>query len=509
MVLKLKNSPYTLQNEVGGIFLMALSSDVQSVSVSKKVKSVDFAVKSNVEILGEKQVYKLLSVKSNVAVKEITMQENNVIFNGNLYYDVLYITKNGDFEKANCIAEFSSKIDGSYKDVSIFASVVDTKTSISANGTMLEFNSAIKAECENVFKENIVVPQGLESLYTKKENISFCNISKTKSELFSLLDEISLSENVVQIININTTALVKNVDIKGEVVVVDFEVLKDITYVYGEEKLIKLERKTQSYKQEFANTFDGEIFVALDIKNEKVNLETNEENQTTLATCVCIVEAKFCCSQNQSFDVVCDAFSETNEVLLGKECFIIDEFVASRAYNEKLNVSVFTKNDMHEIISIGNLCSHIVSKNITQNTLDIEGVIVADIVYKDYNSNNVASQVVNAPFKVSIPCEVVAKDFDVCFKARVVGQKNKGEMGLDLIFDGYFDVIFSNPKTIYFVSHIDVKEEKSENMMPISIYLNDCEDSFSVAKGLNVSPEIAESLIQEDKNYVALFREIK
>ena len=149
---------------------MALSSDVQSVSVSKKVKSVDFAVKSNVEIFGEKQVYKLLSVKSNVAVKEITMQENNVIFNGNLYYDVLYITKNGDFEKANCIAEFSSKIDGSYKDVSIFASVVDTKTSISADGTMLEFNSAIKAECENVFKENIVVPQGLESLYTKKEN---------------------------------------------------------------------------------------------------------------------------------------------------------------------------------------------------------------------------------------------------------------------------------------------------------------------------------------------------
>lgn len=487
---------------------MALSSDVKQILIDKKVKEYDFAVKSKVQVAEDKKIGKILSVESKVAVKNMENKENLLLVSGNIYLDVLYLSKDNNFEKANAVVEYTSSIEGAFKNPFVTCEIVDTRVDVENDELTINFDNAIKAKVYNRFVENIVTPETSEDLYIKTEQCELNTVADRRSELFTLVDEVKLSDNLNQVLNIDTMCNVKSIQKQGDILVVEFDMLKDITYLVDDNQ-VKTERKSQTLKQEFSITSDEDIYGEIDVKSQKASIEVEEEKSSTSLSIVYILEFKFVCVKSEIFDLAVDAYSTTKELLLSKECFMIENFQEYHNKNEKLTLSVNTKNDIQEVLSIKNISCFVTSNTKIGENLHIEGVVCFDTIYKDANLNKVLTQKMSVPYAVDLQVGTFT-NCDISPYFRVLGIKTKGSNGLDILFDCNFNITTFGEENICYVSAIDIKGEKEETLAPISIYKCMDEDDFDVAKGLNISPdELKEFKSDDNASFVTIFREIK
>jgi len=488
---------------------MALSSEVQAVRIEKKVKECDFAVKSTIQVAEDKKIAKILSVKATAAVKDAECKENVVEFHGDVYIEALYLSQANSFEKANCVVDYVSTCEGAYKDVFVNCAVIDTKYSIGEDAQTLSFDNAIKAEICSQFVENIICPEIVDGLIVKKEPLTLNLVSSRYSELFTLVNEIKIDESVADVVNIDTTVSVKSVENRGDVLVVNMDLTRDITYQYGDNE-IKTEKKTDVISQELANRYvDGATVQAtVKVKSDKVSLEIDDDNKTTNLSLVYIMECQTFGVVKQDVELCTDAYSITNEILTSKECFLVDEFVGHSGDKEKYNAIVNTKNEIEEVLTITNAEALIVNQNIVKGNLTIEGVITADVIYRDKNLKKTLSQRVSSPFVYNYGID--GTEADVSFTAKMIGYTIKGANAIEILYECAIDINTYKSSNICFISTINVKDLKEEDEAPISIYMRGDEDDFTVAKGLNITLEELEKYKSSDHSgFVTVFRQTK
>jgi len=486
---------------------MALSSEVQAVRVEKKVKECDFAVRSKVQVAEDKKIARVLSVKASVAVKDAECKDNAVEFHGNIYIEALYLSQENNFEKANCVVEYTSTCEGAYKQAFVDCKVIDTKYSIAEDALTLSFDNAVKAEVYGEFVENVTIPEIVDGLIIKQEPVSINLVSSRYNELFTLVNEIKIDESIDDVINVDTVASVKSVENRGDVLVVNIELARDITYICGDNE-IKTEKRVDLVSQEFANRYvDGTSIQALvEVKSDKVSLEIDADNKTTNLSLVYIMECKTIGVVTQNVVLCTDAYSTTNDILTSKECFLVDEFVQNDKQSEKYNVSVNTKNEIDAVLAITNVELLIASKNVSKGNLILEGVITADVIYRDKNLKKVLSQKVSSPFVYE--GSAFGSEVDVSAYAKMIGYTVKGTNAIDILYDCVISTNTYKTSNICFVSTINVGEPKDDEDAPISIYMRDGEDDFAVAKGLNITLEELEKY-KNDNNFVTIFRQTK
>lgn len=320
----------------------------------------------------------------------------------------------------------------------------------------------------------------------------FCKSNTIKVENVNLLKASSLSTT-------NTfearMPLSKILDSKASIAINNIYTMNGSYQIEGEinMRIVALTDNGQFISQNFSQSFSTEVIdqnlttsSVMDIEASVVEYVlslTDTDNRTI----ICDLTMMFYASENTSSEVmgIVDAYSVTNDIVATSSCFRLNTNYCYRLVRDKASMNITLNEAANEVCCV--LTPMVsASVNTTRGNVVVEGLITANLIYTDENSN-FASMPVEIPYQA-----MVAKDYecDTHLKPTVqitsISVRLRTSKEVEVVAELLISVRGVSSKDICLISDMEIGEIKESNDYAISLYIvKPNQTMWDVAKALN------------------------
>ena len=469
-----------------------------------KLENEQMVLENNITVNGDDTITKVLSSSAFVDIAmplECLKGECNVC--GAVITNVVYLCENGEINNQTAKSQFSYKLSNENIDISskinLAADVVGTQIDkVHGNQikllTTLSFNGVVLKNCEVEY-----LKEGGDGTYVKQQEQTLAFFDRQSCEKFEEKLEATVKDGVKKVLMTNVDLVVDEWNIGTNFISIEGELYAKILYANNQEASeLQTITITKAFKQEFEadglnKDFDADLFAYIIHENLLTQLEEKENGETAIEVTVPILVCYDVYAQNKILSVE-DIYSTTDVLAVTQGDCTTYKTLKPEVIEGKVEGNVvLTDNDarIDKYLATTNVCSTISNSYIQDDTMFLEGVVSANVVYLNDELGTIQSVEIEIPYvldkKVDIVGDVILEptitlcDVDVMVKR-----------GREIFFDAKAKAFVN--VTLKANTCMVTKVENVAKLPPrdsaIEIYFALAGQSFwDIAKGLKIPTE--------------------
>jgi len=364
-------------------------------------KQIVVDCKFNIE--SGKEVAKIVCVNAKPYTTASECVNSSVRFGGRVCFNIVYISEDGDLVSLNAISDYEELLEGvevNNGNTNINLKVVDVTTpSIKANEIKLACvidAEAVVETCEEL--NGFDMPDDVFCKRDMKQHLEF----KSKFDCdFNLEEEFRINDDVQNILSCDVDICVKDMYSGTNFIVINGQSLYTITY-YDENNVIRVFKECRPYKQEIGvegAVKDDYIIGNVQVLNNQTKVTINAGESYNMVTVEVSAVATGSTYENSIYEKIEDIYSIKNMVDYDKKkvkhILDINNFNIEESIREMVEFNV----DYENILGVNNVNIAISNSTLNGDTITIEGIISASIVYNTLEEVN--SFIAEVPFVVT------------------------------------------------------------------------------------------------------------
>ena len=483
---------------------MAINSSTKKVVSKKLIKVIETKAQASVLVDEQKGVDKVLSVACLPSVVSNDLLGEFLQISGKCDIDVCFADREKNLDTQKEVVEFSERVQvGSFENVYVVprlkkvqykqagVNLIDVVATIDLSvwGALVEEISPIEANNEGcVEKCDKLLVQTLSASASQKFDIS------EDVEILGVVDKVLATS--VRLSSYRTIPMDNYAKVDGCVEI-------DIVGLFG--GIVKKSTHSIDFVQEISvlNLKQDDLVddsVVVDSIQFAVNV-AEEQGRTILSVTAGLQANIFAFAQNE-IDVVTDLFSLNKKLNYSTECFNNEKFTKKQSSSERLNLSVDMKESrrMDEILFVGEPILNVAQTGTANDGVQVSGSIMQNIVFKNYDVDDILSSVVEVPFSCVLGLVDSTEEQEFSFDIKCNSFKNKVGKEIDFNYELVYESKTIEKKYECFVSKVEELDELNKNENSVVIYMPaNGEDLYAISKELRVSPD---TILAQNPNYV-------
>ncbi len=443
-------------------------------------------------------IARVLSITADSAISASEVFTGEARYSGRVNFKVLFLDVDGRNHSMDYSADFSDKIeDGAITNElspMLSSAVLDTDiASVSANEIKLASVVEISLYA-SVGEELKYLSSGGEGLYTHDDRVDYSVLAAKGSGVSTLsatLNDVKITEVLLaehKAVIVNRTAGVDSVTIEGTV----------ISEICGETEdgLLASYRIETPFSEELeaAEARPGDTVLASVSLSGDTKMEIADDSSAVLFDYS--LKFDYCVYSEAACDVIVDAFSVSNELLVTSESVNIYKNKPAVTVTDHVEGSVTLEVNMPIVDNI--LAATALKLNVTNlvalnGEALIEGIVSGNIIYYSAEANSKNSVAVELPFSLKSRVEGLTEGDELSGRGEVTSATLKIRRGneIDIRADIAVELEATSVTTKCVISELTEGEARELPSSAISIHVARAgETLWDVAKALGSTPEL-------------------
>lgn len=406
---------------------------------------------------------------------------------GRVNLRLIFVDREGTVRGKDYNADFNMRVEGAFTaadSVNADVSVVETDVT---TGDMISLSAVVSVRASAVQRTETEALVDAEQCYKTVGTVSLPSLVAVKTVAVPVSEETEVGD-VESVLLADAQAIVTGATVSAGKVVVDGTVLATVTYCEGGDV------KSRSFEVPFSEEVlvDGaeegdRVCASASMRFSKIVLSgvtganiIRFEGEAALKVNVTRVREN---------EIIADMFMLTNEIELKRERKSFVGFGEMKYVSEKISgtASLGDRPDAEFVAAIPYARCYVAKAEVTENGAVVEGVLGADVIYRDENGfNSVRAEV---PYSLDIEGEFGDGVKAVC---AVESISAKARRGGEIDVDATVGILLTSYGTVEaeYVSSVEVGEEKEQNTSALSLYIaSEGDEMWDVCKALTATPE--------------------
>lgn len=476
---------------------MAFKTITQKVASKQLLKQIETKVSGKIAIDDERVVERALCGSGNATITSEEKIGDYIQFTGSVSFNVLFAVHGGSVDAEKITLDFNEKTSNINVDNFVLVPEVVSYKVQKESDKVINVTIVIKTKIygDNGEEATFLIGEE-EGFYTQSKEVQADNLAVVSSSSFNLSGSASALDKIDKILyssaNVNLAKLIPHDNYAV------IEGVCEVDVVYISDGVIKKQNKIIDFSEEVACinlTSDMQVYADLFIKNVVGSVEEKEDlSKTILNIDLSLGYALWGYAKN-SYAVITDIFSDKNDVSLTYGAFNTNVVQDIKILSDRqaVVVDMVENKRMDEILNILGL-SPVVNKVCQHNgKLVISGDLKANIIFKNYDSEEILSSDVNVPFELNFGTSEIPEDayIDAEVIARVSSYKNKAGKDISIVIDYDIMLMSSLSDKESVVNKIETGDTFENIQHSIIVYKPESgESSFDIAKNLKISPDV-------------------
>lgn len=402
------------------------------------ITSQQLAIENNIAINGEDEVAKVLSASARASITSCEALSGEGTISGNVLVNVVYVCQDGRLNNQTAVSPFVYKLSDGNIDTSsklnIEAKVVSTQIDKFQDNnikvlSMIAFDGVIVKNVETNYLKD-----GGEGTYVKQIEKEVVSLDKQNCETFTEDLEANVRDGVKKVLMTNVEQTIKSWTVGANFISVEGEIYAKVLYANAKEPS-ELQTITiaKAYKQEIEvddvnKDCNLDVFAHIVHENVNVELDEKENGETTIRVNVPIM-ACYNVYRTNNILAVEDIYSTENVLAVEQgECTTYTN-LQPELLEGKVEGNVMLTDDeprVDKYLATTNVCTTISNCYVSDDTLFVEGVVSANVVYLNDELGAIQSVEIEIPYvldkKIDFTGEVILQpsvalsDVDVMIK---------------------------------------------------------------------------------------------
>lgn len=470
-----------------------------------KIASEQMAIENNISINGEDEAQKVLSVSADVDVTtpiETLNGESNIT--GNVVVNVVYLCVDGSLNNQTAISPFTYKLKNENIDVNsklnINANVIASQIDKLQNNqikvlTTLNFDAVVVKNVDvNYLKESKT------GTYVKQVEQQIIAFDKQNCDKFQENLQTSVKDGVKKVLMTNVDYVIKDYSVGTNFVSIEGDLYAKVLYANNQE-IPELQTITiaKNFKQEIEadgvnKDNDIDIFVHIIHENVQVELEEKEDGETVIDVSVPLLVCYNTYICNKVLSII-DIYSTEDVLSIEQGEFPTYNIQEPEMIEGKIEGNVvLTENDprVDKYLATANVCNSISNCYLQDETLYVEGIVTANVVYLNDELGNIQSVEIEIPYvldkKVNLKSDVILEPYVTLCDVDVMVKRGR-EIYFDAKAKAFINV--STKDKVCMVTKTESLGKLPERDSALEIYFAKSGQTFwDIAKGLKIPTEI-------------------
>lgn len=406
---------------------------------------------------------------------------------GRVNFRLAYVNRDGEAAGADYNADFSLRVEGDFTlNDSVVADVTVLEADVAA-GDSLTFSAVISVKASCVRREEINVLTDAEQCYKTTETLTLPVLVAAKTVSVPVSDEAEAGE-VDRVVLCDGQAVVTATSAENGKVVVEGNVSAAVSYVEdGRLETVRFEIPfTEEIIADGAEEGDR-VSASAVVRNCKIVLAG--VTGANIVRFEADVAVRALVTRMSSTEVVDDLFMLTNETDITRQTAAYRVFCGQNYISEKVTgtAPLGDRPDAQSVIAVPYARCTVARTERTDSGVTVEGVLTADVVYRDENGlNSVRAEV---PFSFEKTGDYGDNLTACCLVERVSA---KARRGTDIDIDASVGIMLSSycEGASSYVAEVVAGAEKEQNTAAISLYIAQEGDTmWELCKALTATPD--------------------
>ena len=383
---------------------------------------------SDVQVLVETEIYlntieasieKVIWAEGDVEVTNTMIINDKILVNGLVNYNIVYQTKdeeNEEIHSIDAIKDFNEeiRINGITEDMinEVEANIEHMEYELGESSIGISALVNISGEVSEIRTLEVIQDvEGQEDLETLKETIKYEEVYGRGESYADINETVEIGEgkpSIERILNFSVDAKEIESTVVDDRIVVSGEARVSIIYL-GDEELYSLEKEIPfNHFVDIPGVYaDAKCQVKLDIAESTYNIMEDETGEQGLIDIDIKVKVSGKVYDENSKDLIIDAYSTREEITLEKEDMILPEKYDHIIHEDSLKLEVeINAIDLLDIKQDNN----IIDKRMTDEGIIVEGALDISIYYIPRIEDNLAIYKDHYPYSITIPYEKEGED---------------------------------------------------------------------------------------------------
>ena len=456
-------------------------------------------------------VAKILCTNVKINMLNSSVMQSTINFDGVALVQAVYIDQDNNVKFVDYSLEFKDKFVANKElmvaDTIISYDVVEIRSQIEGNNIKVE---AILNVCiDGIFADNLNILTSAtgEGVYSKLEDINFSSFVGVASDRFDVSNDIEINDAVEEILFVCPNATVDRVESYDNYVKVFGTVAVNIAYTTaGDNSTIRTLDTNFDYEQELALTGTKSASVAdcqASCMYQGISVTTNLGMDKSVISLSVPIDAKCFVWNDESIQIVSDIYSLTNNLNISTESYTVQSIEDSMRFSERVVGSVtIDDNDMLIDDVLGVCCGDILiaSHRVQDNTLIVDGVLNATVIYRNNEVQKISSILVQVPFSLDMSSANLNDEMLLRVVANIKRLQVKGRRGteIEVVADIEVCVHACSLDKDAVVSQVTVEDEKLPSKSNLTIYIaREGDTIWDIAKQMSVPEDV---IIEQNLN---------
>lgn len=455
---------------------------------------------------------KILCVNTKACVENVEVLSGEARFSGTLTFEALFTSENGEFFTSTQSLPFTEKLEDSSLSPSMQpiykVEVVESNITRASNAD-IEITATIEVPLDCILTDEVeeVCDCG-ESVMLNSSGVKCVRLVSTGNRQFSAEEEYDVKANIEKVLFYDAQALIKSAVSQDKYFTVEGEIYVNaiVSVVEDEQRMLKNVAETISFKEDIPDenlSVDDLVFAYASINPANVNVTVENANTESSATSLIkvnsTVDVRYVAFVEEEKQVCTDSYSLTHKTNTISDSFNVCSLLKSTTNLERIDGSITLDDEqprIAKIVSSYGARATVLNSYALKDTINVEGIGYATVIYLTDEDEKLNSAVVEVPFSVKLGCDGLTEK-DMSFSRVLVkdldAKTKKGkEINLELELEFVTDVYSTNTEVT--IKEIELTEEIMPSEYALQIYIAPKGSTlWDIAKHLNIRQEAIES----------------
>ena len=444
----------------------------------------------------DNDIKKILTVKTKPMLKNISLDNGNVKFDGVVDFDLLVVSQNDEILPLKNQSTFNEtyEVGSTYQNCEFFVTsqVQDFKVTVSSSGDFL-VNSNLSFSIYALNKENSVpIARSLDEVFTKEGEVQYMSHAGAQTFDFTHTITIDRDSKVSKIIYSIVTPCLKSVFAQDGSFMANIDLQVNCVYNTDDGSIRSFSKEYNVQREVSCEECTKDSILQSCIHLGDIQLTEGEEN---FIIDVPLKVKTHVYKQNTS-KCILDAYSLKREVNLTTASFEEDIFLSTASSEESVLTTFETSDNLPVIDKL--LCSlptgvSIVNQQVKNSGVLLEGIASFNIIYlsEDDDGNKILNSLdVDIPYSNTFNLKDVQEGDMVVTNLVVKDASIKSKHGKELEILAELHATFNISRTSLqaLTSSLTFGEDKPDTDYSLEIYLaKEGDTTWEIAKKLNIA----------------------
>lgn len=351
---------------------------------------------------------KVLAICADPTVSASESLSGEVSYGGKVNIKAIITDNDENLASLNYNVDF----DGKFQDKCITPDVKPdfmpcaVDVSYKTSGNIVSVRCVVETRVFAEIKQTAEVVCDCEDINCKTQTVEISQEKAVVNGGFTVVDEVEVKHKIGKILLAESSAVISSARCGDDVLTVRGDVYTCITYQTGERNIKSVVVATPFNEELAAEGVNGgcSAWARVSVKNTKLHMEIVEDEDNRSFTVENELSVCASCCETSEKQIVCDAFSLTDEINLVKETFDNCKPCNYFCFSQKIGGIAETdgKPAVDEVLCATNPSAVVVGCHTRGGALSVEGIVCGNLLY--LSEEKINSLDFQLPFVIDADC---------------------------------------------------------------------------------------------------------